>query len=88
MEDCEGVRALHHLHRKYSPRTMARGVRLLSEATRPPKLKDLKGFEAALTTWEDKLKTLQLQFNEELSNWMKVAVLTDMLPATLQDCLH
>ena len=37
--DYEGVRAWQHLHRKYSPRTMARGVRLLSEAPRPRRSK-------------------------------------------------
>ena len=81
VDDYEGVRAWQQLHRKYSPRTMPRGVRLLSEATRPPEVKDFRLFESALASWEDKLKTLKLQFQEELSNWMRVAVLTDMLPA-------
>ena len=60
----------------------------MSEATRPPKIKDLRTFESALGSWEEKLKVLKLQFGEELSNWMKVAVLTDMLPNNIQDYVY
>ena len=74
VDDCEGVRAWQVLHRKYSPRTMARGVRLLAEVTRPGRIKDLKAFEAGLANWEDQVKTLKLQSSEDLSNWMKVAI--------------
>ena len=34
------------------------------------------------------MKTLKLQFNEDLSNWMKVAILTDMLPGSIQDFIY
>ena len=33
---------------------------------------------------EDVLKTVEIQFNEELSKWVKVSVLANMLPASVQ----
>ena len=70
------------------PQDNVEGGRLLSEATRPPEIKDLRCVEASLVAWEEKLKVLKLQFGEELSNWMRVVVLTDMLPGNVQDYIY
>ena len=88
VEDMEGIRAWQTLFKKYNPRTMARGVRMLSEAIGPPKVKDLNEFETAVTRWEDKVKRLSVQFSEKLSEAMKIAIFTNMMPGNLQDYIY
>ena len=51
-------------------------------------LKELKDFEAYLKNWEAKSKKLKELFREELSNGMRLAVLTNMLPTTMQDYIY
>ena len=48
------------------------GIRLLAEACSPAKVKEL----------------LSKEFNETLSNCMKVAIVTSMLPSSIQDCIY
>ena len=67
VEDCEGISAWQKLFRKYNPKTMARGIRLLCEVTSPPKVKELKDIEVDLNKWEEKLKILGTQFDEKFS---------------------
>ena len=62
VQDMEGVEAWQRLHRKYNPRTMARGVRMLCEVTRPIKLSDLRDVETEINKWEEKVRALKTQF--------------------------
>jgi hypothetical protein len=86
--DCEGYRAWQRLHRKFNPRTMARGLRLLSEAINPAVAKDLAGVEQAIVQWEEKLKKLGSQFGETLTPFMKIAILTSIIPTSLQEYVY
>jgi hypothetical protein len=86
--DCEGYRAWQRLHRKFNPRTMARGLRLLSEAISPAVAKDLAGVEQAIVQWEEKLKKLNSQFGEKITPFMKIAILTSIVPASLQEYVY
>ena len=83
-----GLRAWQLLYRKYNPRTMAKSIRMLREVTSPPKVTHLKDFEGHLMNWETKSKKLRDLFREELSNGMKLAVFTNMLPTVMQDYIY
>ena len=85
VDDMRGVRAWQVLYRKYNPRTMARGARMMYDAVRPPKIKELSEFETAVAKWEEKVKRLTTQFDEKLTERMKIAIFTGMLPLSLQD---
>eukprot|EP00974_Lingulodinium_polyedra_P103492 10021138-Lingulodinium_polyedra.AAC.2 len=63
----EGIRVKQMLHRKHIPKTMAKGVRLLREATRPPQVKDLGQVEAEINKWEKEVKLLGTQWGEGFS---------------------
>jgi hypothetical protein len=76
------------LYKKYNPKTMARGVRLLCEVTNPAKIKDMSGIEAAITKWEDRLATLKTQFGESFSEWTQIAIFTNMMPTNIQDYIY
>lgn len=87
-KDMRGFEAWQKLHRKYNPRTMARGVRLLAEAVGPNKVKELRDVETAVHKWEEKLKVLESQFGEEIGENMRIAIFTNMLPAAVQDHIY
>ena len=86
--DMHGFAAWQRLHRKYNPRTMARGLRMLTEVIQPPRAKNLSDIEGNIIKWEEKAKALASQFKEELSNGMKLAIFTSMLPDEMQDFVY
>ena len=88
VDDMEGIKAWQRLYRKYNPKTMARGVRMLTEVIGPPKVKELGSFETSVTKWEEKVKRLTAQFDEKLSDQMKIAIFTNMLPGNIQDYIY
>ena len=56
--DMQGFAAWQKFHRKYNPRTMARGVRLLGKVVSPPRVKELSDVEAQVNRWEEELGIL------------------------------
>jgi hypothetical protein len=88
VKDMHGFAAWQRLFRKYNPRTMARGLRMLTEVIQPPRVKNLSDIEGGIIKWEEKAKGLASQFKEELSNGMKLAIFTSMLPDEMQDFVY
>lgn len=86
--DMRGFVAYQTLFKKYNPKTMARGVRLLCEVTNPPKVKDMTNIETEINRWEEKMATLKTQFDESLSNRMKIAVFANMMPMNIQEHIY
>ena len=84
----EGICAWQKLFRKYNPKTMARGLRVLVEAVNPPKAKGLHDIEVAVAKWEEKSKMLTKQFGEGLSERMKMGVFTSIMPIAIQDYIY
>ena len=67
---------------------MARGLRMLSEAVNPPRAKNLAEVETLVTKWEEKIKRLELQYKEKVSDGMKMAIFTNTMPAAIQDYIY
>ena len=88
VDDMRGIRAWQKLYRKYNPKTMARGIRVLVEAVNPPKAKGLHDIELAVATWEEKSKILSAQFDEKLTDRMKMGIFTSIMPITVQDYIY
>ena len=86
--DLEGVRAWQVLFRKYNPKTMARGLRMMLEVVNPFKIKELAEVETAVAKCEEKARALAAQFEESLSDRMKMAILTSMLPRAAQEYVY
>ena len=84
----QGFIAWQKLHLEYSPRTMARAMISMAEAISPPKVAVLKEFETAVRVWEEKLRILERDFDERVSARMRMAILTNMLPPSLQDWVY
>ena len=80
-----GLLAWKKLCTSLNPRTLASGVKSISQALNPPKITDAKKADVAIEMWEDKLVKLDVEYGETLSSKMKVAVLYAMLPKDLQE---
>merc|ERR1711873_400618 len=72
VNDMEGIRAWQKLFHRYNPRTMARGLRMLSEVVNPQKAKSLTELEMLVSKWEEKVKRLEAQFQETVSDKMRI----------------
>ena len=86
--DCDGARAWQRLHRRYNPKTTASMVKMLTEVTAPAKVNDVKDVETAINRWEEKTRRLQKEFKEEFSNGMKIAIVVNMMPRTIQEYVY
>ena len=53
VQDMHGFETWQRLHRKYNPRTMARGLRMLTEVIQPPRAKNLSDIEGNIIKWEE-----------------------------------
>jgi len=88
IDDMEGLKAWHKLTAKYSPKSMARAVRLVGQVTNPAKITDLSRAEAELDKWEELVKTLQKDFNEKFSDTVKVGIVATMMPVSVQELIY
>merc|ERR1712086_729283 len=84
--DYHGFEAWRRLHRKYSPRTMARRLRLLMAVVNPGRIKSIGDIQASSNLWEERILQLETQFKEKaITDELKVAIVTSALPAKAQD---
>ena len=80
-----GFEAWGRLYRRYNPVTPARALQAMISVMVPPKVKDPKEIPAEIERWEAKVLSLQREYNEKLSERMKVAAITSMCPGDIQD---
>ncbi len=88
VQSFEGFLVWQKLFKTYSPRTMARTIRLISECTGPRVVKEIKDVDGAITNWESKVKRLETECGQTLSETMQIAILTGMMPASIQDFVY
>ena len=84
----EGFLAWQKLHRKYNSKTMARAIRLMTDVTGPKQVKEIREVEAAITAWETRVRKLESEFGESLTSTMKIAIVTEMTPTSIQDYVY
>lgn len=68
-----------------NPRTLASGVKAISQVLTPPKITIATKADLSIEAWEDKIVKLDVEYGEKISAKMKVAVLYSMLPKDLQE---
>ena len=68
-----------------NPRTLASGVKAISQVLNPERITSAAKADIMIDAWEDKMVKLNLEYGEEISAKMKVAVLYAMLPKDLQE---
>ena len=88
VEGCFGFVAWQRLCKKFNPKTMARAIRLMAEVCSPTRVKELHEVDDAIRRWEGKVTQLRKEFSEELSSNMRVAIVTAMMPTSIQDYIY
>ena len=88
VQDMHGIKSWQQMYKKYNPRTVARMIQMLGEVTSPPKIKELKDVDMGMNRWEEKQKTLQREFKESFTPQMKIAIMTNMMPAAIQEFIY
>ena len=78
----EGFLAWQKLHWKYNPKTMARAIRLMTDVTWPKQVKSGR--------WrrETRVRKLESEFGERLTSTVKIAIVTGMMPTSIQDYVY
>ena len=80
-----GFAALCVLSQRFNPKTPARILQFLTTILNPTPIKDVRLLERAVEEWEIKVGKLKVEFDEEFSDTIKVAIITGMIPRDLQD---
>ena len=71
--------------RSTTPEPLARAIRLVASVTHLLKVKELKHVEAALDKCEEQGKILKKNFGEELSDTVRVGIVTAMMLESIQE---
>ena len=71
-----GFEAWGRLYRRHNPVTPARALQAMIAVMVPPKVKDVKELPNEIEKWESKVLNLEREYNESLSERMKVAAIT------------
>ena len=83
--DMDGIAAWQKLHRNYNPKTLARIMQKIMMVVAPPKIQDSKTLVTMLEEWEKRIKELEADTQEKVSEVFKMAIMTGMLPANFQE---
>ena len=81
----QGWLAWKKLTASLNPRTLASGIKKISAVLSPGKISQAAKADVEIEQWEDAMSRLNVEYDQELSAKMKVAVLYAMLPKDLQE---
>ena len=85
----QGVRAWQKLCTKFNPKTAARTIKLLANVVGPPKIANVQDVGNALDAWEEQVRKIEkIGGDFKLSDTMKVAIITSILPSTIQEFIY
>ena len=82
-----GFETWRRLVRKYDPKTPTRGMQLMVRVMVPGRLKKGDDVGTAIARWEGRLVTLERDYNEKISERMRIGILISMLGDDLQEML-
>ena len=83
--DMDGIAAWQKLHRNYNPKTLARVMQKIMAVVAPPKIQDVKTLVTMVEEWGKRIKELESDTQEKVSEVFKMAIMTGMMPTTFQE---
>ena len=84
-EKPDGFAALGALAKSHNPKTPSRILHASTQVLSLPTIKDVRQALRMVEEWEAAKGKLKVEFGEELSEVVQIAILTRMLPSDLQD---
>ena len=85
VQDMDGLAAWQKLHRNYNPKTLARIMQKIMAVVAPPKIQDIKTVVTMVEEWEKRIKELEADTQERVTDVFKMAIMTAMMPETMQE---
>ena len=83
-----GFLAWRKMCQRYSPKTPAKALMAMVDVMSPKRVSDVLHLTKAIDDWELKASTLEREFEEKLSERMKIALVLSMAPLDIQDLMY
>ena len=80
-----GLEVWRALTKRYNPMTPMRGLELMLKTVVPGKIKKNEDVQTKINKWEGHVNALSRDYNEKVSDMMKIGILIHMMPDDLQD---
>lgn len=87
VEGSNGFETWRRIVRKYDPKTPTRAMQLMVRVMVPGKLRKNEDIGTAIARWEAKLVALERDYQERVSERMRIGILISMVPDDLQEML-
>ena len=82
-----GLEVWRRLSRRYNPMTPMRGMQIMLKVMLPPKIGKNQDVHTQVNKWESLINILERDYQEKVSDMMKVGLLIHMMPDDLQDTI-
>ena len=80
-------RARPRLCSRFDAKTFGKQIYLTRKCVSPPKIKTIKDATAVIERWEDSIRRLRTEYNQELDDGLKQAILLEMIPTNFTESL-
>ena len=89
VEENDGLEAWRRIFRSFNPTTPAKALQVMVDIVKPPKIEKDAEVETMMEKWELKVGMAAKDFGKDLqlSEKMKVAIATSMMPSTIQEMI-
>ena len=86
--DMNGLEAYRRLCHRFDSKTIGKRVTLIRKVVNPTKVKHLKDVNKMIENWEETIRILTTEYDEEkLSEGLKMGILLEMVPTQLTEML-
>ena len=74
------------MHR-FNPMTPMQGLQIMLKVMMPPKIGKQPEVHVTVNKWEGWVRVLERDYKENITDMVKIGILTDMMPDELQDSI-
>ena len=82
-----GAEAWRRLGARFDAKTFGKRIQLTRKCINPPRIKNLRDATAMIERWEDSVRRLKAEYQQDLEPGLKQAVLIEMVPSSLTETL-
>ena len=85
--ELNGIEAWRRMCNRFDARTLGKRVHLIRKCVNPPKIKKLQEAMGMIERWEDSTTRLQAEYDEHISDGLKMGILLEMVPPNITEAL-
>ena len=83
--EMNGLEAYRRLCHKFDSKTIGKRMTLIRKLVSPPKVKQLKDVGKTIETWEETMRILINEYQEDISPGLKIGIILEMVPHQLTE---